>query len=194
MLFSGPRSSYCRNQMVATFPFTGKAQYSSFACDLALQISTVVCLKSSTSHESLGILFKCKLWLSRSRWGLGSWLPNKLPGDAGTAGLWTPLCSEDLNDALRQGEKTSSASSCGNPLLPSQGCDPRLLLNTATCHLFLRYTKQNLGSKKTECIHTEHKSPLQVGNHRAYQERSVPLCQAAQALLKNEIWNKWGGA
>jgi hypothetical protein len=44
-----------------------------------------------------------------------------------------------------------------------------------------------LGYKKTESIHTEHKSLLQKENHRTYQEGSVLLCQTFTALLKYEI-------
>ncbi|VFV47469.1 Hypothetical predicted protein, partial [Lynx pardinus] len=65
--------------------------------------------------------------------------------------------------------------------------DDFLLQITAACLLFPSSTTRNWGFKKTECIHTEHKSLCQEGNHRAYQERCVPVMSAIPGMLKYEI-------
>lgn len=90
-----------------------------------------------------------------------------------------------------KGGKTSSSSSLGNISIcfPPRAMilDDFLLRITAACLLFPSYTTQNWGFKKTECIHTEHKSLCQEGNDRAYQKRCVPVMSAIPSMLKYEI-------
>lgn len=90
-----------------------------------------------------------------------------------------------------RGGKTSSLSSFGDFSIcfPPRATilDDFLLQITAACLLFPSSTTRNWGFKKTECIHTEHKSLCQEGNHRAYQERCVSVMSAIPGMLKYEI-------
>lgn len=90
-----------------------------------------------------------------------------------------------------RGGKTNSLSSFGNLSIcfpPRATILPDFLLQiTAACLLFPSSTTQNWGFKKTECIHTERKSPCQEGNHRVYQERCVPVMSAIPSMPKYEI-------
>lgn len=159
--------------------------------DLALLVSTVVQRKVQCTSETLRVLLKCRVWVSRSRWDLGSCL---LTGSQVMLKLLVcePLLVTRIYMMHRdKGGKTSSLSSLGNISIcfPPRAMilDDFLLQITAACLLFPSYTTQNWGFKKTECIHTEHKSLCQEGNDRAYQERCVPVMSAIPSMLKYEI-------